>query len=342
MRSTRSAASTRRVALAVAAFLTTFQGMFAAGAGPASAAPVCTFASSTLSVVDDGAGLDSIDVWQDTAGRVFATVGPLPGIVAPDGFCGGGVPLAELRAVRIVGGTGISILTIWMSQTPFASSPTPPLPGGPGADWTGVEWSFDATANLVEAAIVSVIDGSPRDPMRVTAGASGIDLYDDGRLDVAVSGIGTYMFTTFDRVGSSISLAGGGATGPPVRTLLTYVVGGPGDDTIAGGPGTDLIVAGPGDDQIESGAGSDLVAAGAGNDEVYGGAGNDQLAGGPGDDLLVGGPGRDRCAGGLGRNTVNCEAERPTAPGGLPLPPAERVQERAELPLRLVELALGV
>lgn len=41
--------------------------------------PTCSFAYGTLTLVDNGAGWDWIDVWQDTDGTVFATVDPLPG-----------------------------------------------------------------------------------------------------------------------------------------------------------------------------------------------------------------------------------------------------------------------
>ena len=62
----------------VVAILVAFQCANIAMAGPASAAPRCSFVSGTLTVNDDGAGLDSIDIWQDTSGMVLATVGPLP------------------------------------------------------------------------------------------------------------------------------------------------------------------------------------------------------------------------------------------------------------------------
>ena len=55
------------VALLVAAF----QCAAVSGASVAEASPLCSLSSGTLTLIDDGAGLDYVDVWQDTQGVVF-------------------------------------------------------------------------------------------------------------------------------------------------------------------------------------------------------------------------------------------------------------------------------
>ncbi len=139
---------------AVIAALIAFQCLSIAAAGPASAAPTCSVVSGTLTLIDDGAGLDSIDVWEDTNGMVFASVGPISGLTAPGTFCGGGVALAGLSAIHITGGTGITKVAIWMSQTPAATPPTSPdLFGGPGAAWGTIAWVIDLSSNITSFSV---------------------------------------------------------------------------------------------------------------------------------------------------------------------------------------------
>ncbi|MDX6699725.1 MAG: hypothetical protein QOE65_3122 [Solirubrobacteraceae bacterium] len=108
-----------------------------------------------------------------------------------------------------------------------------------------------------------------------------------------------------------------------VRGTETYVLDGPGDDTIfarasaqwVNGPGADTYRGGPGrdvvrrphgfgDDRIYGGAGNDLVYAGPGRDRVFGGPGADDLYGDAGGDRLYGGAGGDRLRGGSGLDSM--------------------------------------
>jgi Ca2+-binding RTX toxin-like protein len=99
-----------------------------------------------------------------------------------------------------------------------------------------------------------------------------------------------------------------------VPPTVTYVDGGPGDDTIVGS----LTTAASGSCESEPGcheeAGSQIFEGGAGNDFVYGdrgndilrgNAGNDRLYGGIGDDRLEGGTGNDWLSGGFGADTID-------------------------------------
>jgi hypothetical protein len=300
----------------VVSILVAFQCASIATASPASAAPTCSFVSGTLTVTDDGAGLDSIDVWQDTNGTAFAAVGPLPSLTAPGTFCGGGIALSSIDAIHITGGTGLTLLTIWMSQTPAATPPTAPsYIGGPGASWGTIDWIVDLSSNVFStgepAALLfvgtfGILNGSLTDPMSVTIGDDGVDLDSDGRLDITTIGVTSFSLSTADNTGSTLSGAGSDATGGPFAGMLIER-GGAGDDVLTGGSEFDLIVGGPGRDSVDAGAGRDYVLGGRGNDWIHGGDGGDTIAGGKGNDVIEGDEGRDRCAGGTGDDVVHCE-----------------------------------
>jgi Ca2+-binding RTX toxin-like protein len=99
-----------------------------------------------------------------------------------------------------------------------------------------------------------------------------------------------------------------------VPPTVSYVDGGPGDDTIIGSittaasgncevaPGCHLEA---GSQTFEGGAGDDLVYGDRGNDILRGNAGDDRLYGGIGDDRLEGGPGNDWLSGGFGSDTID-------------------------------------
>lgn len=293
----------------------------------ANAAPVCSFAAGTLSIVDDGAGFDAIDVWQDSEGRVLVTVGPFSGLMVPAGLCPQ-ADVSEVRAIDLTGGTGLTQATIWMSQVPAEDPPLPPvLSTGPAADWGTIDWAIDLSANLAPivtgpltlgpVGIIMVVNASSEDPLNVRMGSAGIDLNDDGDLDVVPRGVGFLGAATVDAVGSTMSADGGGVTGGPV-TGLVLLRGGPGDDRLTGGSGGetpfgDIVLGGGGDDVVDLGSGGDVGSGGSGDDELSGGPGGDQLSGGRGDDRIDGGPGRDRCRGGPGGDTVDCERQEGAA-----------------------------
>jgi Ca2+-binding RTX toxin-like protein len=96
-----------------------------------------------------------------------------------------------------------------------------------------------------------------------------------------------------------------------VPPTVTYVDGGPGNDTIVGSlttaatscpSGCHLEV---GSQTFEGGEGNDLVYGDRGNDILRGNAGDDRLYGGIGDDRLEGGPGNDWLSGGFGADTID-------------------------------------
>jgi Ca2+-binding RTX toxin-like protein len=100
-----------------------------------------------------------------------------------------------------------------------------------------------------------------------------------------------------------------------VPPTVSYVDGGPGDDTIVGSLTT---AASPsscqegvechlevGSQTFEGGAGDDIIYGDRGNDILRGNAGDDRLYGGIGDDRLEGGPGNDWLSGGFGADTID-------------------------------------
>lgn len=99
-----------------------------------------------------------------------------------------------------------------------------------------------------------------------------------------------------------------------VPPTVTYVDGGPGDDTIIGSLTTaastaceapvecHLLV---GSQTFEGGGGDDIVYGDRGNDILRGNAGDDRLYGGIGDDRIEGGPGNDWMSGGFGADTID-------------------------------------
>ena len=99
-----------------------------------------------------------------------------------------------------------------------------------------------------------------------------------------------------------------------VPPTVTYVDGGPGDDTIIGSLTTAASTAceAPvechllaGSQTFEGGGGDDIVYGDRGNDILRGNAGDDRLYGGIGDDRIEGGPGNDWMSGGFGADTID-------------------------------------
>lgn len=103
---------------------------------------------------------------------------------------------------------------------------------------------------------------------------------------------------------------------------VTYVDGGPGNDTIVGSltsaastsceapvechllVGSQTFEGGPGDDIVYGDRGNDILRGNEGDDRLYGGIGDDRLEGGPGNDWLSGGFGADTIDGQEGSDYV--------------------------------------
>ena len=340
----RAARSRSTTGVFLALLLAAFQCAAVVGASVAGASPLCSFSDGTLALADDGAGFDYIDVWQDTQGVVFMTVGPSIGVTSPGGICGAGAALSAIDRIDISGRTGASFIVIWMSQVEPGQSPSGSK--GPGANWGTIDWNIQLThdphidPSLIGLNNVLILNRSPDDPMSVTVGSAGVDLNDDGDLDVVTSGVDSFSMLTRDHVGSNMSAAGGGPTGGPAQQLL--MVGGPGDDTIprriesiariprhphrhqwGGGADTlvgsddrDGLIGGPGDDTLSGRGGGDVLAGSNGVDTIDGGSGADAIQAGPGDDVATGGKGNDFLIGDRGDDSLVGGEGRDRCDGG--------------------------
>ncbi len=280
-------------------------GLSLLAAWPASATPTCTFVSGVLTIADDTAtGQDRIDVWQDTAGQVWASTGPVVTPASPGAFCSGGpVTASSLTSISVTAGAASDELVIWLSETPSATVPSPPSPaGGPAADWGVTNWTVDLGGSALDGIVL--IDAGATAGVTLTTGDSGIDLNADGDLDITYAGIveldvvvaGAGSFS-----GSHLSAAGSQTTGGATTIHVAFVMFGNSNDTLTGGDAADVI---------HGGGGNDRISGGAGGDGLRGGAGNDKIGGGPGNDRIKGDAGRDVCAGGPGVDHVVCEVGR--------------------------------
>ena len=278
-------------------------------APPASALPTCTFVSGALTITDDTAtGQDRIDVWQDTAGQVWASTGPVATPASPGAFCSGGpVAASSLTSISVTGGAANDELVIWLSETPSATVPSPPSPaGGPAADWGLTNWTVDLGGSAQDGIVM--LDAGATAGVSLTAGDSGIDLNADGDLDITYAGIveldiviaGAGSFS-----GSHLSAAGDQTTGGAATIHVAFLMlAGNSNDTLIGGDAADLIRGGGGNDKISGGAGADGLRGGAGNDKIGGGLGNDRIRGDAGRDVCAGGPGVDHVVCEVGRVRV--------------------------------------
>jgi Ca2+-binding RTX toxin-like protein len=79
----------------------------------------------------------------------------------------------------------------------------------------------------------------------------------------------------------------------PASTLLSYVKGLAGSDTVIGGNGADTLLGGSQNDSLDGGDGNDRLESGWGRDTLTGGEGNDVLVSFHGDTFLHGGEGSD-------------------------------------------------
>lgn len=139
----------------------------------------------------------------------------------------------------------------------------------------GVPGKFDDTI---------VVERDPADATRLRATVNGAVV--DTRREAAVRVVQAFGGKGDDSITLDI---------PGNTRIRSWLVGGPGNDTIRGGDASDHVVGGPGNDTVDGGGGDDLV---------EGGEGEDSLLGGKGDDTLRGDGGRDTLRGGAGRNTL--------------------------------------
>ncbi len=170
------------------------------------------------------------------------------------GNCTPVAPIATTTAININGDIGDESVVLRMFDTTGAT-----------IDWGTVNWTINLGSDVTED-FLGIPNNAGDDSVDIALGASGIDLNNDGDLDVTLSG-----------------------------TEEVLVSGGPEDDTISAAGSTATGAAFPTSVLLSGNAGDDTLAGGAGNDnpsvfgQINGGAGDDTVSGGAGDDLLDGG-----------------------------------------------------
>jgi Ca2+-binding RTX toxin-like protein len=250
----------RRRRLPVVAFagvLFAFQAIALVGANTAAAAATCAYASGVMTI--DLAADNSVEVAQDSAtGTVlvdFAECTPV-------------APIANVTTINIDGNTGDEWVGIEMWDNDDSNV---------AVDWGTVNWNINLGSDSATSSDEIYIDGFPLDadnPIDVVWGVSGIDLNNDGDLDVSPSGVEIFEADGGDG-DDSLSAAGSTATGAALAAKIA-LYGNAGDDTLIGGAGND------------SGLLDDGDSAG-----LFGGADDDTLSGGLGDDVVDGGADED-------------------------------------------------
>ena len=227
--------------------------------------------------------------------------------------------------------------TVTVTGNTGSESVTLDLGGGAFTNANG-DIAFDLAMNTNGPAGDSfTIAGAPT-ANNIVFGASGVDLTNDGSLDVTTTGVENFAVNA-GAGNDKVSGAGSAATGAAFGTALS-LNGGAGDDTLTGGNGADSFVGGAGNDAIAGGNGSDTadysgsesgvhvdLTAGTASDgeggsdtltsiatvlgspfhDILHGAasGGDTLLGADGNDLLVSGGASDVMNGGAGVNTVS-------------------------------------
>jgi hemolysin type calcium-binding protein len=278
----------QRLGLVLAGSLFAFQALALVGASPAFAAN-CTFTGGTLTINTTGG--ENVTV---------ALAGDGDTIVAA--ACAGGTGGAKLssptNAIVINGDTGNQLFTIDMTNGDFGTVKFT-ITGGGGNDSLEVDGASD-----------------------LLAGASGIDLNDDGVLDVTLasvpSGTGTFTVTAADG-GAFVAAYGGGVTGAAIAQAVS-ITGGSGDDVIGGGAGNDTLSGGSaGSDTVDYSGFAAAVTVDLGAGTATGGGGSDTLAsfsniiGTPAGDTLTGKAGANDIVGGAGDDKIDGAAGEDTA-----------------------------
>lgn len=234
-----------RKASVVLATVGTLLGFQALAAVPAFAVVTCTFAGGVITVNTDAD--DTVEVQQDD----------VSGTIEINGVdCLPVAPIATTTSIVINGDVGGETVTIDMFDT-----------SGATVDWGTVNWTINLGSDaggLVADDSLFVDNSGGDDVVDVAAGASGIDLNNDGDLDVTHAGV-ELLTLTGGPEDDTLSVAGSTATGAAFATAVT-INGGAGDDTVSGGAGSDDVNGDAGDDTLAGGAGDDSLDGGADDD----------------------------------------------------------------------------
>jgi Ca2+-binding RTX toxin-like protein len=288
----------RRKRLSIVAFagtLVAYQALALIGAGPAAAAfaGTCTFTSGAIAVQLAAAdnpyfsanGADEITI--DGTNTSGACTTPT------------NATLTNTTSITVSGNTGDEEVGIDLS-----------------VDWGTINWSINLLTGTADDVWLDGSGVAAADAIDVVAGASGIDLTNDGDLDATVSGTET-LFVDGSPGDDSISGSGSTITGGPT-TVDMDVAAAAGDDSIASGGGNDTIDGGAGEDVVDYSASTAAITGtinglfnGMGVDttttieDVVGSAQGDTLNGDAGPNWITPGAGDDKVDGAAGEDTID-------------------------------------
>ena len=175
--------------------------------------------------------------------------------------------MATTTTINITGGSGLTANTDQTAIIDMAvrSEPRWRASGAAGHGGLG-QHQLDVNLGnefLGDAFTVDDANTAAVAPLDLNAGANGVDLDNNGDLDVVVANteINTFQMTGVSLADNTIDLSGSTATGGPFAADAFI--------TDAGAAGTvQTLSGGSADDEIIAGAGNDWIAPGLGNDNV--------------------------------------------------------------------------
>jgi len=268
--------------------LLAFQALGVIGAQVASAAfATCTFSGGVITVTL-GVG-DAVAFTEGAAEEINIDAG---NTVAQCGSATNAT-LGNTTAISVTGNTGDESVSIDMTT-----------------DWGAINWTISLLTGTADEVLLDGSGLAAPDALDVVAGASGVDLNNDGDLDATVAGVESLAV---DGGTGDDSVSGGGSTATGAATTV--------DMDVTGGAGDDYFTSGAGNDAFDGGADSDTADYSAATSAVNGnlvsnlvsGLGVDSipnvenLVGGSAGDTLTGvGPEDNVITGGAGDDTIDC------------------------------------
>jgi len=251
----------KKAALVTVGALFAFQALAVIGATSALAAPTCVWTAGVWNITLDGGG-DDVWINRDSADVMTPEVTDNGvGAVVCTGQIGPSSTVSATTAVNITAGAGDQWAGIDLSDD--ASNTR---------SWGTINWTINLGSGTGDVLDFADNSDAATGDLDIVLGANGIDLNNDGDLDVTVAG--TEFYAAYLGGGDdTVSGAGSTATGGPFTGNIE-------EDTLG-------FFAGYGG--LFSGDGDDTLLGGSGRDELWGEADDDVVGGALGDDLLDGG-----------------------------------------------------
>jgi hypothetical protein len=258
----------RRSAVVVAFSLGAFQALSVIGATAANAVSSCSFAGGvvTASAPADG---DTLKIYQDNNGGIHVA-GQValaePAVTGADDLAGcTGVQFgqATTTTINITGATGVSAFdqSFYIELTEVTAG----VLDTTLVDWGAINWVVNGGNQNLGDLLSVQNSGNTTAPIDLAGGANGLDLNNDGDLDLSFANVEFFTFVTgSDEDANSIDLSGSTATGaafPNDAVISNQLVnhahgadnvfkGGDGDDTMWNDGDNDTFFPGLGNDNV--------------------------------------------------------------------------------------------